>query len=77
MREKITAIINREFRRLQGWAIAVFVLAFIVLTAALYFINTPILGIPYSQWIPGFAATAFLFFIVTIIIVTLFGSAKG
>jgi len=76
MREKITAIINREFKRLQGWVIAVFVFAFIVLAAAFYFINTSILGITFSQWLPGFAATSFLFFIVAIIIVTLFGNAK-
>lgn len=76
MREKITALINREFQRLQGWAIAVLVVAFIMLIAALYLINSLLLGIPFSQWLPGFAVTSFLFLIVTIIIFTLIGSTK-
>ena len=76
MREKITAIINREFKRLQGWAIAVLIVAVVLLIAALYSINSLFLGIPYSQWLPGFVVTSFLFLIVTVIVFMLIGSIK-
>lgn len=76
MREKITAVINQEFQRLQGLSIATLVLAFIALVAALYFINESIFGIPFSQWLPGFAVTTFLFLIVTVIVFTLISSSK-
>ena len=76
MREKITAKINQEFKRLQVLAIVVLILAFIVLVAGLYFVNNSVLSIPFSQWIPGIAITTFLFLIVTVIIFTLINSTK-
>jgi signal transduction histidine kinase len=76
MREKIAEIVNREFKLLQALAIVVLVLAFIVLVVGLYFVNNSILGIPFSQWIPGFAITTFLFLIVTVIIFALLGYSK-
>lgn len=76
MREKITSMINQEFKRLQWISIAVLILAFVVLVTLLYFINSSLLSIPFSRWLPGFAVTTFLFLIVTVIIFTLLGSSK-
>lgn len=74
MREKITAIINKEFKRTQWLTITVLVLAFLILIGALYFINGSLLGIPFSQWLPGVAITTLLFLAVTVIVFALLGN---
>jgi signal transduction histidine kinase len=76
MHEKITAIINQEFKRIQWLTVAALIIAYILLIAALYFINNSLLGIPFSQWIPGFVITTILFLIVTVIIFALLGNSN-
>ncbi|NHZ72618.1 MAG: hypothetical protein GWP17_06005, partial [Aquificales bacterium] len=76
MRKKITAIINQKFKRIQWMAIAVLTLSFLILVAALYFINGSLLNIPFSEWLPGFAITTFLFLAATVIIFAFLGNTK-
>ncbi len=76
MREKLNALINREFSRLQGLVIAVLVLALLILLGALYFINGRFLVVPFSQWLPGAAVSIFILFIITVIIFALLSNAK-
>lgn len=76
MREKLTSIINREFRQLQVLAIVVLMLALFALIATFYFVNRNMLGITLSQWVPGFAITTFLFLIVIIVIIVILITAK-
>ncbi|PIE81990.1 MAG: hypothetical protein CSA11_02420 [Chloroflexi bacterium] len=76
MRDKLDAIINREFSRLQGLVIAVLVLAFLILIGGLYFINGLLLTLPLAQWLPGAAVSIFILFIITVLIFVLLGSGK-
>ncbi len=68
MKEQITALIKKEFRRLQWLSLTVLVIAFFLLVAAFYFIIGVLLGNPLTNWVPGLVLTTLLFLGVTVVI---------
>ncbi|MBK8930883.1 MAG: hypothetical protein IPM76_00920 [Chloroflexi bacterium] len=68
MKEQLTALINKEFRRLQWLSLAILVIAFFMLVAAFYFVVGVYLGNPMSNWMAGLFITILLFFGVTVLI---------
>jgi len=73
MKEQITALIKKEFSRLQWLSLLVLVVAYFVLVAAFYFVVGVLLGIPLANWMIGLVITTVLFLGVTIVVFTLMG----
>lgn len=75
MKEQLTILINKEFRRLQWLSLAILVIAFFMLVAAFYFVVGVYLGNPMSNWMAGLLITLLLFSGVTVLIFTLMGQS--
>lgn len=71
MKEQITALIKKEFKRLQWLSLIVLGVAFFILVAAFYYIVGILLGNPLTNWAVGLIITTLLFLGVTIIIFAL------
>ncbi|MCB8982746.1 MAG: GAF domain-containing protein [Ardenticatenaceae bacterium] len=75
MKEQITALVKKEFQRLQWLSFAILVLAFFILVAAFYYVVGVLLGNPLTNWMTGLVITSLLFLGVTVIIFALMAQA--
>ncbi|MFO7678929.1 MAG: GAF domain-containing sensor histidine kinase [Chloroflexota bacterium] len=76
MREKITEILNQQFKRLQWLIFAILAAGLLVLSGILYLTNNVLLVIPLSNWLPSFVVTLLLFLAITAVVYTVIGSVK-
>ncbi len=71
MREKITAIINHTFKRLQWQTFATLFIGLLILTAFLFLLNNFLLLTPFTSWLPSFIVTLLLSVGITAVVYAL------
>jgi signal transduction histidine kinase len=75
MKQQLTELIKKEFRRLQWLSFSILAFAFLVLVAAFYLVIGVLLGNPLANWLMGLVITSILFLIVTVVIFAFMGQS--